>query len=119
MRYFYCAFILLMIAMLTACGILAPDNDATTKSNLSRDTAPDISTIDLQTLLDGNNSFAFDFYRRVQGIDGNLVYSPYSIFLAGAMLYGGASGETAAQIAKTLHFTLPPEQFHPTMNSLS
>jgi serpin B len=69
--------------------------------------------------LDGNNAFAFDFYRQVHGQDGNLIYSPYSISLATAMLYGSAGGETASQISSTLHFTLPLDQFHPTMNALS
>jgi serpin B len=35
------------------------------------------------------------------------------------MLYSGAVGETAAQMARTMHFTLPPDQLHPAFNSLS
>ncbi len=47
-----------------------------------------------------------------------MVFSPYSISLAFAMVQGGARGQTAAQLAESLHFTLPPEQFHPAFNAL-
>jgi serpin B len=35
------------------------------------------------------------------------------------MTYAGARGETAAQMAKTLHFTLPPERLHPAFGGLT
>ena len=34
------------------------------------------------------------------------------------MTYAGARGDTAAEMAKTLHFTLPPERLHPAMGAL-
>jgi serpin B len=34
------------------------------------------------------------------------------------MAYAGARGETASEMAKTLHFTLPPERLHPAMGAL-
>jgi serpin B len=112
--------ILLMSSLLlSACELVKVDTGAVARSDLPRDTAPAIPAADAQTLLDGNNAFAFDFYHQVQGRGGNLVYSPYSISLATAMLYGGAGGETAFQIASSLHFTLPPDQFHPALNALS
>jgi serpin B len=108
-----------MVILLAACEFAAADTGAVAKSDLPRDSAPAIPADDAQALLDGNSAFAFDFYRQVHGEDGNLIYSPYSISLASAMLYGGAGGETASQIAGSLHFTLPPDQFHPAMNALS
>ncbi|HSR32452.1 MAG TPA: serpin family protein, partial [Anaerolineae bacterium] len=50
--------------------------------------------------------------------DGNLFYSPYSVSLALAMAYAGASGETDRQMADTLHFSLPQERLHPAFNAL-
>ena len=35
-----------------------------------------------------------------------------------AMTYAGARSDTATEMAKTLHFTLPPQRFHPAMGSL-
>ena len=60
-----------------------------------------------------NNRFALALYKQLsQESPGSLIFSPYSISTAMAMTYAGAKGETAEQIAKTLDFTLPPEQFH-------
>ncbi len=68
----------------------------------------------ISTLADGNGIFAFDLYHAIQEeADGNLFYSPYSISQALAMTYAGARGETARQMADTLHFILPQEELPP------
>lgn len=75
---------------------------------------------DLKALADGNNAFALDLYKKVaEKNDGNLILSPYSISLAAAMTYAGARGETAAQMAKALHFTLPPDRLHPAFKGVT
>jgi serpin B len=62
-------------------------------------------------LVAGNNQFAFDLYRRLTAeSSGDVFVSPESISLALAMTYSGARGQTAEQMAKTLHFTQPAEQ---------
>jgi serpin B len=48
--------------------------------------------------------FAFDFYQELSSNSGNLVFSPFSVSTALAMTYAGASGETAEEMARTLHF---------------
>jgi serpin B len=65
-----------------------------------------------------NNAFALDLYHQVSGMDGNLFFSPYSISTALAMTYAGARGETAAEMAKTLHFTLGQDELHPAFGQL-
>lgn len=80
--------------------------------------APASSQDDLEALVDGNNAFAFDLYQAVKEEEDNLFFSPYSLSQALAMVYGGARGQTAQQMADTLHFTLPPERFHPAFNAL-
>jgi serpin B len=50
--------------------------------------------------------------------DGNLFFSPASISTALAMAYAGARGDTASEMAKTLHFTLPQPQLHPAMGAV-
>src|SRR5262249_19657250 len=47
-----------------------------------------------------------------------LFFSPYSISTALAMTYAGAREQTAAEMARTLHFTLVPERLHPAFAGL-
>ncbi len=73
---------------------------------------------DARTVARGNNVFALDLYARLRQKEGNLFFSPYSISTALAMTYGGARGETAEQMATTLHFALPPQRLHPAFGAL-
>lgn len=65
-----------------------------------------------------NGAFAFELYQALRAGDGNLFFSPYSISTAFAMMYGGARGETAQQMGKTLHFDLPQAEFHAAFGKL-
>jgi len=69
-------------------------------------------------LVQGNSEFALDLYGRISRGEGNRFISPFSISCALAMTYAGAQEETAVQIAKTLHFNLPPAQLHPAFHQL-
>jgi serpin B len=66
----------------------------------------------------GNTQFALDLYRTQRDAPGNVFFSPYSISTALAMTYGGARGETAAQMARVLHFDPDPEKLHPAFAAL-
>ncbi len=72
----------------------------------------------VRVLVQGNNSFALDLYAQLRRGDGNRFVSPFSISSALAMTYAGARGDTAREMAKALHFTLPPDQLHPSFNRL-
>jgi serpin B len=52
----------------------------------------------------GNNFFALQLYQKLQGSEGNLFFSPYSISTALAMTYAGARGQTQEQMARVLCF---------------
>jgi serpin B len=66
----------------------------------------------------GNTQFGLELFGQLRQQEGNLFYSPYSISTALAMTYAGARGETAAEMAKTLHFALPQEQLHPAFGQI-
>jgi serpin B len=76
------------------------------------------ATADQTAVVESNNAFAVALYGQLRSQDGNLFFSPESISTALAMTYAGARGDTASEMAKTLHFTLPPERLHPAMGAL-
>ncbi len=74
-------------------------------------------------LIRGNNQFAFDLYKQVnkggrEKEKNNLFFSPCGISTALAMVYTGARGQTAEEMAKTLHFTMPKEELAQACQSL-
>jgi serpin B len=71
-------------------------------------------------LVAGNTDFAFDLYAELrQTSDGNLLVSPYSVSLALAMVYLGAEGDTATQMADTLGFALDLDDLATAFQELS
>lgn len=59
----------------------------------------------IQEVVNANNKFAFDFYSEInKKEEGNIFYSPYSIFAALAMTYEGAKGKTADEIKSVFSF---------------
>jgi serpin B len=79
---------------------------------------PPLPATDRAAAVDGDNAFALELFGQLRNQPGNLFFSPESISTALAMAYAGARGETASEMAKTLHFTLPPERLHPAMGAL-
>ncbi|MGI5915129.1 MAG: serpin family protein [Anaerolineae bacterium] len=114
--------VLLLFAILSLVGCASPSPGTAAKdvrSEIERIAAPEAADADVDELVQGNRAFALDLYRYLREHEGgNLFYSPHSISLALAMTYTGARGETARQMANTLHFTLPPDRLHPAVNSL-
>lgn len=115
-----------VLALLAGCGSshdASEKNDVkTVASELPRDTSPSVPAADADALRDGNTAFAVDMYRSIASSPSfakqNVFYSPYSISSALAMTYAGARGNTATEMAKALHFTLPNERLHPAFDSL-
>lgn len=100
----------LLISLLIACLVL-PVNGGAAKLLMT-------ATSDQAEAARDNNAFAIELYGQLSNQSGNLFFSPESISTALAMTYAGARGDTAAEMAKTLHFTLPPGQLHPAMGAL-
>ena len=73
---------------------------------------------DRAAVVRGDNAFALDLYAKARGQDGNLFFSPYSISTALAMTRIGARGDTATEMDRTLHFTLPQDKLNPAFGAL-
>ena len=58
---------------------------------------------------DSVNAFGLDLYEEIQDTEGNLFFSPLSISTALAMVYAGARGDTAEQMADVLYFQQDPD----------
>ena len=113
--------LLLMIPVLllgmVGCGQKTVSGEVL-QSEIPRDTAPELNETDLATLVNGNNSFAFNLYQVLKDEKSNLFYSPYSISAALAMTYAGARGDTEKAMAEALRFDLPQDRLHPAFNGL-
>src|ERR1035437_2251597 len=115
-KYLILAVAAVMLISLAACSQTVSAD--VLQSSKPRVTSPAVSPGDMNTLASGNNAFAFNLYQSLKGTNGNLFYSPYSIYEALAMTYGGARGNTESQMANTLQFLLSQSQLHPAFNNL-
>lgn len=81
--------------------------------------SPSEVSAEVRASVDANNEFAIDLYSHLaRGEDGDLFFSPSSISLALAMTYAGAAGDTADEIARAIHVTLPKDRFHQSLLEL-
>ena len=134
------AILLVFLALLTACGASPADDQTTTSTGNSQTTATtaasqdgilvaasDLSRVsasapraDILSASTAMNAFGADLYSVLAKTvgDGNLVFSPASIETALAMTYAGAAGDTATEMAATLHFQLQGDALHQAFNSL-
>ncbi len=111
----------LALAALAGCGPTSspyvPQGSSLAVSDRPRDLSPAANQADLSALAEANAAFATDLYAALRHAPGNLFFSPYSISTALGMTQAGAAGETASQMAATLHFDLPTERLHPAFNA--
>jgi serpin B len=110
--------LVLLLPVIASIQLAQPAAGEVVKSDKERITSPDAASNEQALLVEGNSAFAFKLYQELKGKEGNLFYSPYSISLALAMTYAGASGETAQQMADTLQFMLEQDKLHPAFNWL-
>jgi serpin B len=112
--------VLSSLVLAAACGRspMEPVNGSSVAvSDKPRDRNPAVAPEQVASLAGSNSAFAFDLYGNISSLDGNLFFSPYSISTALAMTYAGAAGQTADQMAGTLHFDLQAEALHSAFNA--
>jgi serpin B len=110
--------LVLLLPVIASIQLAQPAAGELLKSDKERITSPNVTPNEQALLVEGNSAFALELYQALKGKGGNLFYSPYSISLAVAMTYAGASGETAQQMAATLEFMLEQARLHPAFNWL-
>jgi len=101
--------------LLAACGG-SVSVAAEARSDKPRQNAPQVAPDDIRAFAAGHNRFGLAMYRLLGG--GNLFFSPYSIAQVLTMTSAGARGQTAQQMAQTLHSAFPQERLHPAANAL-
>jgi serpin B len=98
----------------------APDASSSqgeVRSELQRNTSPDVTAAEKAELVTDQTAFAIDFYKHfAKSQSGNVVVSPHSIASALAMTYAGALGDTQKEMGTALHFGLGPDRLHPAFN---
>jgi len=67
----------------------------------------------------GIDQFGLDFLIRGHQPGKNLVYSPYSLYTAMAMVYAGTGQSTAAEFQQVMHYPANTEAFHKTTGEVS
>ncbi len=95
-----------------------PKDEPAQKPEEGAGSQPKVDPADMKALVQGNNEFAFDLYKQLSKKEGNKFFSPYSISTALGMTFAGARGNTAKEMAQTLHFTLDNERLHPASGEL-
>jgi serpin B len=94
------------------------DPSQVTIGNQAHITNPEASIEELEKLAQANNAFALALYKQLTDGQGNLIYSPFSIYQALMMTYAGAESETAQQMMAALGVK-DIEDVHNVMNALS
>lgn len=102
---------LLLVSAVLAGLALSAGSDPTRAAQLKKEPARPLGPMTASSLVDSNNAFAADLYRRVR-IDhkgdlhkGNLFFAPVSIMSALGMTSLGARGETQAQMRRVLRLS--------------
>lgn len=103
-----CLVLALLAAALAGCG---RRNDTTELPKVERPANADAAPpADVRAVAAANNAFALDLHRQMKG--ENVFFSPLSVSTALSMTYAGARGETAAEMAKTLHYPFEGVRLH-------
>ncbi len=84
-----------------------------------REAKPAASPDELNAIARADAQFAVDLFKQLAAeSDENLVVGPHSIWTALAMVWAGARGDTASEIAAVLHLDRPQHETTPLLNAL-
>lgn len=122
MRWLKAVLIVTLIFGAAACKKEGDQKSASFKvaqADVDREIPADLSLIQTGQVDVDAADFAFEFYREVIATtDGNVVFSPYSIRQAFAMVYAGARGNTESQMTDVFRYTGGQSEIHARLNGL-
>ena len=96
----------------------APAEGSYAKSNLERETEPQVTPENIEALSNGNSTFAISFYDLIRQDGENIIFSPLSLSLALTMTMAGAESTTEQAMLEALKLSLPEEEVYPAFNAL-
>jgi serpin B len=100
-------------------GQIAAIDGANLLTRGARDPRPGVSPDEVASVARADADFALDLYRELaEASDANLVIGQHSIWTALSMVWAGARGQTASEMADVLHFDRPSEDVTPLLNAL-
>jgi len=88
----------------TAYYFLMPASPGAGHSNPNGHNTVVSNPTNTQELVDASNLFALELFSNLSTPEGNLFFSPYSIFTALGMVYEGARCQTADEMRSVFHF---------------
>lgn len=112
LRWTFASFALVVLAGCPGGSQAAPGPDD--PAPITPPTAP---ADDVRAQAAAMNQFGLDLYKVVGKEAGDVFVSPPSVGAAFAMTWAGAKGQTAEQLARALHQTLPPERAHQALGA--
>jgi serine protease inhibitor len=115
------------LALLAACQSAPPlpPPPPYTAADFQLDGADPASPEAQRILARGNNAMGVEMYldivaqQQVQKKPDNVFISPASISTAFGLLYAGANGSTAEEVARVMHFSHPDTNFHAAMGAFA
>jgi serpin B len=117
------AFVLAFVGCARGDDVDRPEDGAESgfrelRSSQPHDPAPPVTPDDYAKVIAGTTDFGLALFRKAAPADDNFFYSPASTALALGMIYAGARGNTAAEMATVLGSTVPQDVFASSMNRL-
>jgi len=115
-------FLVVVLAVILASVLTQADTTSgppqTASPNGEQVNPNSIALKNVTELAAANTVFAIDLYDALPE-EGNLFFSPLSIYTALAMISAGAHGDTLAQMEETIHFPFSQEQLHTAFYALN
>lgn len=123
MKKIFISLTLISLLTLSACIDIPEEGESEIeggyiKSNLARETSPQVDPAQVETLADANRDFALSFFDQIKNEEENIIFSPFSLSLALSMALAGAEAATKSEMLDALQLNISEDKIHPAFNAL-